>query len=105
MQPDDWQAIAIAGAPVPVADLFWASGLTASKAEARRLITQGGAYLNNTRVTEGQHLTPADLLHGRIAILRRGKHDIAAVEVLQAGENPADAHASCVLMPVPEEPG
>jgi len=45
---------------------------------------------------------PGDLLHGRIVILRRGKRDVAAVEVLRAGEDLAQASASCVLMPVPE---
>ena len=103
LHPDEeWQAIAITDAPVPLDALFALTALVPSLSAARRLITQGGAYLNNTRVTPGQVLTPHDLLHGRIAILRRGKHDIAAVEVLQAGENPAQAHASCVLMPVPE---
>ena len=98
----DWQAIILMDAPVPVDTLLTHTGLTPSLSAARRLITQGGAYLNNTRVAEGQHLTAEDLLHGRYVILRRGKHDVAAVEVLQAGEDPATAHASCVLMPVPE---
>ena len=93
----DWQAIILMDAPVPVDTLFTHSGLTASLSAARR---QGD--LNNTRVTEGQHLTAADLLAGRYIILRRGKRDVAAVEVLRAGENPDQAHASCVLMPVPE---
>ena len=99
----DWQPVALADAPVPVVPLLTHTGLATSKNDARRLITQGGAYLNNTRVTPGQVLTPADLLHGRIVILRRGKRDIAAVEVLRAGEHPDSAVASCVLMPVPEE--
>ena len=97
----DWQAIILMDAPVPVDTLLVHSGLTQSLSAARRLITQGGAYLNNTRVQDGQHLTPADLLAGRYIILRRGKRDVAAVEVLRAGENPDQASASCVLMPVP----
>ncbi len=98
----DWQAIIVMDAPIPVDTLLVHTDLTPSLSAARRLITQGGAYLNNTRVTEGQHLTPADLLAGRYIILRRGKRDVAAVEVLRAGEDPEAAHASCVLMPVPE---
>ena len=98
----DWQAIILTDAPVPVDTLFVHTGLAPSLTAARRLITQGGAYLNNTRVTTGQVLTPADLLHGRIVILRRGKRDAAAIEVLRAGEHPDNAVASCVLMPVPE---
>ena len=97
-----WYPVAAAGAPLPVADLLAWTGLAQSKAEARRLVAQGGAYLNNQRVTPDQVLTPADLLDGRYVILRRGKREVAAVEVLAPGEGPEAAHAACVLMPVPE---
>jgi tyrosyl-tRNA synthetase len=66
----------------PVADLMALTGIVASKSAARRAIAEGGAYLNNTKVTE-QDAVPsrADLLHGRYLILRRGKRTVGAVDV------------------------
>lgn len=58
----------------PVVDLLVASGLVASKGAARRAVAEGGAYVNNVKVTgEDATLTADDLLHGRFALLRRGK--------------------------------
>ena len=46
--------------------------------EARRAITEGGAYVNNERVTDADATSaPADLLHGRFLVLRRGKRSFA----------------------------
>jgi tyrosyl-tRNA synthetase len=46
------------------------------------VIAEGGAYLNNARVEDPDAvLTPADLLHGRFAIVRRGKRTVGAVTV------------------------
>ncbi|NDO89661.1 tyrosine--tRNA ligase [Cellulosimicrobium composti] len=57
-----------------VVDLFASSGLVASKAAARRAVAEGGAYVNNTKVaSDDAVLSAADLLHGRYALLRRGK--------------------------------
>ncbi|WP_430780321.1 tyrosine--tRNA ligase [Actinoplanes sp. G11-F43] len=58
------------------------SGLVASANEARRTIGEGGAYLNNERITDGEAPIPASaLLHGRFLVLRRGKRNFAGVEV------------------------
>ncbi|MEV8029004.1 MULTISPECIES: tyrosine--tRNA ligase [Cellulosimicrobium] len=58
----------------PVVDLLVASGLVASKGAARRAVAEGGAYVNNVKVTgEDATLAADDLLHGRFALLRRGK--------------------------------
>ncbi len=66
----------------PVVDVFERSGVVASKAAARRAIAEGGAYLNNTRVQDPDAvLTPGDLLHGRFAIVRRGRRTVGAVTV------------------------
>jgi tyrosyl-tRNA synthetase len=66
----------------PAAALFKESGLVASMNEARRAIGEGGAYINNVRVTDPeQPIAPADLLHGRWLVLRRGKRTVAGVEV------------------------
>lgn len=65
---------ATAQAGDPVVDLLVASGLVASKGAARRAVAEGGAYVNNVKVTgEDATLTADDLLHGRFALLRRGK--------------------------------
>jgi tyrosyl-tRNA synthetase len=59
---------------VPLVDLLAATGLAGSKGEARRLVQQGGAYVNNERVASPDHsLGPAELLHGRYILLRKGK--------------------------------
>jgi tyrosyl-tRNA synthetase len=67
--------------PVPsVVDLLAATGLAASKSAARRTVAEGGAYVNNRRI-EDPDAAPADLLHGRWIVLRKGKRNIAGVEV------------------------
>jgi tyrosyl-tRNA synthetase len=58
----------------PVVDVAVAAGVAKSRGEARRVIEQGGLYLNNRRVQDPEaSLSPADLIHGRYAVLRRGK--------------------------------
>lgn len=65
-----------------VAGLLRDAGLVPSLKEARRVIAEGGAYVNNARVTEvGASVTPDDLLHGRYLVLRRGKRSFAGVEL------------------------
>ena len=69
------------GTPVPsVVDLLAATGLAASKSAARRTVAEGGAYVNNLRVDDPD-AAPADLLHGRWIVLRKGKRNVAGVEV------------------------
>lgn len=73
----------VAALGVPLVDLFAASGLVKSKSEARRAVNEGGAYLNNVKVTdEGYVPSVEDLLHGRFLVLRRGKRSVGGVEVL-----------------------
>jgi tyrosyl-tRNA synthetase len=75
-----------AGSLPPVANLMAAAGVVPSVSEARRAITQGGAYLNNRKITEVGAVPGADdLLHGRYLILRRGKRTVGAVEVAPGG--------------------
>jgi tyrosyl-tRNA synthetase len=65
-----------------VADLFAQTGLVNSKSEARRAISQGGAYLNNAKIAETEAAPGAgDLLYGRFLVLRRGKRSVGGVEV------------------------
>jgi tyrosyl-tRNA synthetase len=68
----------------PVADLLMLAlaGPVSSKSAARRAIAEGGAYLNNVKVaSEDAVPDPADLLHGRFLVLRRGKRTVGAIEV------------------------
>jgi tyrosyl-tRNA synthetase len=70
--------------PMPdIVDLLVAAGLAKSKGEARRTVAEGGAYLNNERVPDPE-LTPTaqDLLGGSWLVLRRGKKNLAGVEVV-----------------------
>jgi tyrosyl-tRNA synthetase len=71
-----------AGSLPPVADLMAAAGIVPSKSAARRAIAEGGAYLNNVKVTEPD-AAPAsgDLLDGRFLVLRRGKRTVGGIEV------------------------
>jgi tyrosyl-tRNA synthetase len=70
------------GSPLSMVDLLERSGVVPSRGAARRAIAEGGAYLNNRRVTDPEALVePHDLLHGRYAILRRGKKTVGAVAV------------------------
>jgi tyrosyl-tRNA synthetase len=63
-------------------DLLADSGLVESKSAARRAVKEGGAYLNNIKITDETHTPSADdLLHGRFMVLRRGKKSIGGVEV------------------------
>ena len=72
------------GAPIPTwVDLIVASGVVDSKSAARRVIKEGGAYINNEKIA-GEDFAPSleHLLHGRFIVLRKGKRDLAAVEVV-----------------------
>jgi len=71
-----------AAAGTSVIDLLVASGLVKSKGEARRTISEGGAYLNNQRITDPD-LVPGeqDVVAGGWLVLRRGKKHLAGVEL------------------------
>jgi tyrosyl-tRNA synthetase len=64
-------------------DLLVETGLCKSKGEARRTVSEGGAYLNNERVGDPDH-APAetDLVGGSWLVVRRGKKNIAGVELV-----------------------
>ena len=64
-------------------DLMVQSGVVDSKSAARRIVKEGGAYLNNERVAD-EAATPqkSDLLFGRFLVLRKGKRDLAGVELI-----------------------
>ena len=72
------------GDPYPSwVDLLAATGVVDSKSAARRIVKEGGGYMNNKKV-ESEDFTPSknDLLHGKYLLLRKGKRDLAAVEII-----------------------
>lgn len=64
-------------------DLLAATGIVDSKSAARRIVKEGGAYLNNQKIS-GEEFAPSesDLIHSRFLLLRKGKRDLAAVEII-----------------------
>ena len=64
-------------------DLLAACGVVDSKSAARRIVKEGGAYLNNEKVVS-EDFTPkkSDFLHGKYLLLRKGKRDLAAVVLI-----------------------
>ena len=65
-----------------VTDLMAESGIVSSKSAGRRAIEQGGAYLNNEKVTDVEAVPgESDLLHGRFLVLRHGKRTIGGIEI------------------------
>ena len=65
------------GPETTIVDAMTAAALVESKSAARRAISEGGAYLNNEKVTDPDLVLNADrLLHGRFAVLRRGRKTV-----------------------------
>jgi len=65
-----------------VVDALVAVGLVESRNAARRVIGDGGASVNNIKVTDPEQvLVATDFLHGRVALLRRGRKNLAAARL------------------------
>jgi tyrosyl-tRNA synthetase len=63
-------------------DLSVSSGLFDSKSAARRLLKQGGLYLNNSRVdSENKKIEAADIVDGRVLLLSAGKKNKVLVRI------------------------
>jgi len=75
-----------AGEELPsVVDALVATGLANSRSAARRTVGEGGAYVNNVRVTEPDSpLADSALLYGRWLVVRKGKRSVAGAEVVRA---------------------
>lgn len=63
----------LAGAGLDLLDLMVETGVAKSKREARQFVQSGAVSVNGDKVGEGFTLTEATLLHGRVALIRRGK--------------------------------
>ncbi|CAJ1970752.1 unnamed protein product [Sphenostylis stenocarpa] len=63
-------------------DLSVSSGLFESRSAARRLLKQGGLYLNNSRVdSEGRRIEAADIVDGKVLLLSAGKKNKVLVRI------------------------
>ncbi|MCA0143337.1 tyrosine--tRNA ligase [Blastococcus sp. LR1] len=73
-------SITVDGELPTVAQLLQQTGLVSSLSEARRTVKEGGAYVNNERVTDGDLVPGEDAwLPGGWLVLRRGRRSIAGV--------------------------
>jgi tyrosyl-tRNA synthetase len=74
-------SVTVAGEPPTIAQLLQQTGLATSLSEARRTVKEGGAYLNNERVTDADAVPGEDAwLSGGWLVLRRGKRAVAGVQ-------------------------
>jgi tyrosyl-tRNA synthetase len=75
--PTHSESMSVLGGPgMPVVDALVEVGLSSSRNQARAAISQGGAYVNNRRVSSfDATIQRDDLLHGRYLVLRKGKRD------------------------------
>jgi tyrosyl-tRNA synthetase len=65
-----------------VVDVLVASGLAQSRSAARRTVAEGGAYVNNAKVTSDEAtVDESSLLHDRWLLVRRGRRTLASVEL------------------------
>lgn len=73
------------GSELPsVVDALAASGVVPSKGQARRTISEGGAYVNNRKVEDAEaKISEEDLLAGKYILLRRGKKTVGGVEIVK----------------------
>ena len=80
--PSTELAKAVLDEGVGAADLAVQTGLTASKGEANRLVKQGGFYVNDRRLSEGDaRVTAGDLIGGRVLVLRKGQRERRVVRL------------------------
>jgi tyrosyl-tRNA synthetase len=66
-----------------VVDIAAASGLCKSKSDARRLVSEGGCYVNNVRIADiAARIGESMLIGGRVLVLRGGKKNYRLVKVV-----------------------
>jgi len=69
----------------PVVDVAAAGGLCRSKSDARRLVQSGGLYVNNRRVdSPAATVGNADIVDGRLVVLRSGKKNFRLVRIARS---------------------
>ncbi|MFT4087917.1 MAG: tyrosine--tRNA ligase [Gordonia sp. (in: high G+C Gram-positive bacteria)] len=71
-----------AGATPTLVELLVDSSLATGNKAARRAIDEGGAYVNNQKITDADWTpAPDNLLHGRWLVLRRGKKTFSGARI------------------------
>ncbi|XP_048527128.1 tyrosine--tRNA ligase, chloroplastic/mitochondrial [Triticum urartu] len=66
----------------PLVDLAASTGLLASKSAVRRLIKQGGLYLNNKKIdSEDKLVEEGDIVDGKVLLLSAGKKNKMVVRI------------------------
>lgn len=66
-----------------ISDLFVRAEIVNSKSAARRTVEEGGAYLNNEKVSQADENIELDkLIAGKLLVLRRGKKTVGGVKYL-----------------------
>ncbi len=84
---DDVPSLAITrdelqGAGMAAPDLAVRAELVGSKGEANRLIKQGGLYVNDRRLADGDsRITEIDMIGGRVLVLRKGQRERRVVRI------------------------
>jgi len=71
------------GADMPnILDILQQTNLCDSKSAAKRTVEEGGAYINNERISDlNWKPNKSDLIHGCLLVVRRGKKVMAGVEI------------------------
>jgi tyrosyl-tRNA synthetase len=65
---------------IELVDTLAAANLAKSKKDARTIISQGGAYINNRRADASDSINRKDLIDGRFILLRRGRREVNLLE-------------------------
>ena len=73
---------AFEGGGIPLADLLADTGVTKSKGEARRLMKNGGGYVNNIKAGHDASVTLADSIDGKFIVLRKGKKTYHLIQIM-----------------------
>ncbi|MGV8970208.1 MAG: tyrosine--tRNA ligase [Microbacteriaceae bacterium] len=68
-----------ADADMSISQVLVDTGLVSSLSAARRSISEGGVYVNNMKVVDDSQTVGDHVLHGRMAVIRRGKKTLAGV--------------------------
>ncbi|KAH0652371.1 tyrosine--tRNA ligase, chloroplastic/mitochondrial [Solanum tuberosum] len=67
---------------IPILDLYVSSGLLESKSAARRMLKQGGLYLNNAKVdSESKKIEADDIVDDKVILLSAGKKNKMVVRI------------------------
>ncbi len=76
--------VRLSGEGLSIVDALVESGLTKSKGEARRKLSEGGAYVNNRRCADAdKKLTTADLASQTVLVLRLGKKNYSLLRFVE----------------------